>query len=56
MTIYEKIKNSATIEQMADYFTFEALCTSGPNCCTKECSCTECWVEYLNQSSCDLRK
>ena len=51
MTNYDRIKNNTTIEEMAEYFSFDALCMNDPNRCQKECTCEECWLEYLKQEA-----
>lgn len=51
MTNYSRIKNNSSIEEMAEYFSSDALCMDNPQVCQKDCTCKECWMEYLSRET-----
>ena len=55
MTNYDMIKNATTVEEMAEYFVADAMCMDDPGNCSKECTCKECWIEYLGRETVILK-
>ena len=51
MTNYSRIKNTASIEEMADYLSSDALCMDDPDSCQRELTCKACWMEYLSRET-----